>query len=152
MKRLALAVLLIAGLTIGMTGCDKASGQGWFYNRGCTACKVTFEFNIDPSSGCATGSCPIAAGGEFKLTDQNAKKNISGTFSSSPSFKETQPDTGSYFFGTCKVEGEGDYSLFIRWTDSGDAKLGKGDNLQVWAGPYQYAGLIEDGGIKPLTN
>ena len=142
---LVLAFLLVVGL-IGVVGCieypsEKTTGGGWFTDN-LTGHKITFGFNAQPTD---NGE----AKGKFQLVDNANKTRIHGTFSITHNV--TDNETVALFQGTCSINGEDGYSLYVGFLDLGEPGVSAGDMVGVEIGttpPLTYSGNLSGGNIK----
>jgi len=141
-----LALLLVAGL-IGVAGCvefypsEKTTGGGWFTDN-LTGHKITFGFNAQPTD---NGE----AKGKFQLVDSADKTRIHGTLS--VTHNVTDNETVAIFEGTCSINGEDGYSLYVGFLDLGEPGVSAGDMIGVEIGtnpPLIYSGNLSGGNIK----
>ena len=143
---LVLAFLLVVGL-IGVVGCvelhpsEKTTGGGWFTDN-VTGHKITFGFNAQPTD---NGE----AKGKFQLVDKANKTRIHGTLS--VTHNVTDNETVALFEGTCSVNGEDGYSLYVGFLDLGEPGVSAGDMVGVEIGTpplLTYSGNLSGGNIK----
>jgi len=137
--RYGLVILLVAVLALTGVGC-KATGGGWFIDE-LTQHKITFGFN-----GQSTSDEQVAtAKGQFQLIDHDLKTRIHGTFTG------TYRDSASEFWGTCSINGAGDYDLYLFCGDNGEPGPTAGDYIEIgigWPYDYKYQGSLRGGNIK----
>ncbi|MFC1932532.1 post-COAP-1 domain-containing protein [Chloroflexota bacterium] len=110
---LAAALTLVAGggaVAAGVQG-KTTTGGGWF-DDSLSGNKITFGFNArDTGDG--------AVEGEFQLVDHGPTTNIHGTFT-----RLSTSGSLSLLWGTCSIDGEGDYTLSIICVDNGEPGIG----------------------------
>lgn len=139
-------VLLVAVLALLGTGCNKATGGGWFLDE-VTDHKITFGFNAKPIDEPA-GQGMIKAKGQFQLVDHDAKTKMHGTFNGT---WDTPSNGTSTFAGTCSINGQDGVTFYVKATDNDVSGLDAEDHIliKISTSPeITYAGLLGGGNIK----
>ncbi len=149
-----LVAILVATLALGGVGCSKVTGGGQFedFNAG----KVTFGFNAQPTEPYNPEEDElkeIGAKGQFHLVAHGTKTRIKGNFTGT--WVMTDPEF-TRFFGTCTINGTGEYDFNVQFADSGEQGPNKGDGIIVHIGstnPFgpvilMYSGDLEAGNIQ----
>lgn len=157
MKRLLVLLFLATALVSGLTGCEKVTGGGWFYNEGDPTQKVTFGFNAHPGDPIADDPGWSRAKGQFQLNDHANKRKIHGEFSQTwgEMFDDAGYSGASMFFGTCSVNGKEGQPLVIMVADQASATgLYPAKSVMIMVGPegtsdyYVYSGVLGGGNIE----
>ena len=141
-----LAFVLIAAVLLGAPGsvanakANKITGGGWFIDDS-SGNKITFGFD-----GKQTPEPPrnYIAKGQFKLVDHGSGDRIHGII-------EEILVGGLAFKGSCSINGQGDYTFYVRFSDRGKPGAEPGDEIYVaiWESSMRfYEGELKGGNIK----
>ena len=146
----ALVVILVAVLALSGVGCevpDKVTGGGKFTNTAIGdnyGDNITFGFNAQAKGDIEDPTAPPEVKGQFQLVNHTTKTKIHGSFDGI--------FTAGIFSGTCTVNGEGPYPLYMAATDA-EKPNPTGATIFISVGDffdplYSYEGELEAGTIK----
>ena len=133
------AVLLGAPGSVANANANKITGGGWFIDD--SGNKITFGFD-----GKQTPEPPLhkyIAKGQFQLVDHASGDRIHGII------EEIKPGSLA-FTGSCSINGQGDYTFYVRFSDRGKPGVEPGDEIYVAIeSPMRfYEGELKGGNIK----
>ena len=145
-------------MAVVFTGCDKTTGDGWFYNYGNEDQKVTFGFNAQPVGEPylvpGTAIYGQNAKGEFQLVDHANKIKIHGTFTITLAYDPTLYEGYQVFGGAASVNGEEGFGVTGYFYDANHDSgygLGPDDRFQIQAYKgsvsYDYFGVLTGGNV-----